>query len=38
MVIIMLGIIGEYLSRIYDEIRDRPIIVEEVLISEADKN
>ena len=37
-VIIMLGIIGEYLSRIYDEIRDRPIIVEEVLISEADKN
>ena len=32
-VIIMLGIIGEYLSRIYDEIRDRPIIVEEVVNS-----
>ncbi len=30
-VIIMLGIIGEYLSRIYDEIRDRPIIFEEVI-------
>jgi dolichol-phosphate mannosyltransferase len=29
-IIIMLGIIGEYLGRIYDEIRDRPIIVESI--------
>lgn len=28
-VIIMLGVIGEYLSRIYDEIRDRPVIIED---------
>lgn len=29
-IIIMLGIIGEYLSRIYDEIRDRPIVIESI--------
>jgi glycosyltransferase involved in cell wall biosynthesis len=29
-IIIMLGIIGEYLGRIYDEIRDRPIIIESI--------